>query len=121
MIQVQDGCGGIPVVAGDPFRPFGHRRGDLPGRGCIFSIEAAAGTTGGVLGRSLASLRDFVDTTLADVRVGANVQRRVAIRVGTFLKDVAVAAGLQADYRHVLFEMTPAFLSLRIRSFWARP
>lgn len=64
------------------------------------------GNTGAVLGRSLSGLRDFVDTTLADVRVGANVQRRVSIRVGMFLKDVAVAAALQADYRQVRFEVT---------------
>jgi signal transduction histidine kinase len=65
------------------------------------------GNTGAVLGRSLASLRDFVDTTLADVRIEAKVQRRVPIRIATFLNDVSVIAGLQADYRRVQFEVTP--------------
>jgi signal transduction histidine kinase len=64
------------------------------------------GTTGGVLGRSLTGLREFVDSTLTDVRVDANLQRRVRLRVGAFLNDVAVVAGLQADYRGVEFEMT---------------
>jgi signal transduction histidine kinase len=63
------------------------------------------GSTGAVLGRSLTALRDFVDSTLADVRVGASVQRCIPIRVGPFLNDVAVAAGLEADYRRVRFEM----------------
>jgi signal transduction histidine kinase len=72
------------------------------------------GSTGAVLGRSLTALRDFIDTTLADVRVGANVQRRVPIRVGTFLNDVGVGAGLQADYRHVQFEMTPVAENLSV-------
>ena len=65
-IEVEDECGGIPESKGDPFQPFGDRRGkdrtglglglsiarkavraqggdvtvrNLPGRGCIFVIE----------------------------------------------------------------------------------
>lgn len=64
------------------------------------------GNTGGVLGRSLSGLREFVDSTLTDVRVDANLQRRVRIPVATFLNDVAVVAGLQADDRQVEFQMT---------------
>ena len=64
------------------------------------------GSTGAVLGRSLTALREFVDSTLADVRVDARLQRRVRIRLGAFLNDVAVVAGLQAEYREVQFEMT---------------
>jgi signal transduction histidine kinase len=65
------------------------------------------GNTGAVLGRSLTALREFVDSTLTDVRVDAHLQRRVPIRVGAFLNDVAVVAGLQADYRQVQFELGP--------------
>lgn len=66
LIEVEDGCGGIPEIRGDPFQPFGVRRGkdrtglglglsiarkairaqggdvrvqNLPGRGCIFTID----------------------------------------------------------------------------------
>jgi signal transduction histidine kinase len=66
VIAVQDACGGLPVHRGDPFEPFGQRRGsdrtglglglsiaraavrahggdidvrNLPGVGCIFSID----------------------------------------------------------------------------------
>ena len=65
-IEVQDQCGGIPVTKGDPFAPFGDRRGkdrtglglglsiarnamraqggdvtvrNIPGSGCIFTIQ----------------------------------------------------------------------------------
>ena len=65
-IEVEDQCGGIPDTQGDPFRPFGDRRGkdrtglglglsiarnavraqngdvtvrNIPGQGCIFTIE----------------------------------------------------------------------------------
>ena len=82
--------------------------------GAVFAFEALRtgniginGSTGGVLGRSLAMLREFVDSTLTDVRVDAHQQRRVQIRLGTFLNDVAVVAGLQADYRKVAFDVTP--------------
>lgn len=66
LIDVEDGCGGIPETRGDPFQPFGDRRGkdrtglglglsiarkairaqggdvrvtNLPGRGCVFTID----------------------------------------------------------------------------------
>jgi signal transduction histidine kinase len=69
VIEVEDACGGIPASTGDPFRPFGERRGadrtglglglsiarkairaqggditiqNLPDRGCIFSIRLPA-------------------------------------------------------------------------------
>jgi len=65
-IEVQDQCGGIPATKGDPFAPFGDRRGkdrtglglglsiarnamraqggdvtvrNIPGSGCIFTIQ----------------------------------------------------------------------------------
>ena len=66
IIEVEDECGGIPDSKGDPFAPFGEQRGadrtglglglsiaqkavrahggdihirNMPGRGCVFSIE----------------------------------------------------------------------------------
>jgi signal transduction histidine kinase len=59
-------------------------------------------------------LRDFVDSTLADVRVDAHLQRAVPIRIGAFLNDLAVVAGLQADYRRVQFAMTPVEEALAV-------
>jgi signal transduction histidine kinase len=66
LIEVEDECGGIPPTVGDPFQPFGQRRGtdrtglglglsiarkavrahegdihirDIPGKGCVFTID----------------------------------------------------------------------------------
>ena len=66
LIEVEDECGGIPEGAGDPFAPFGDRRGhdrsglglglsiarkavwthggeislrNMPGKGCVFVID----------------------------------------------------------------------------------
>ena len=71
-IEVQDQCGGIPDTNGDPFTPFGDRRGkdrtglglglaiarravraqggdvslrNIPGSGCIFTIDVPLGPT----------------------------------------------------------------------------
>jgi signal transduction histidine kinase len=62
---------------------------------------AINGTTGAILGRSLIRLRDFVDTTLSDIRMAANEQRRTQVPLESLLNDVAVAGALHADYREV--------------------
>lgn len=75
-IEVEDQCGGLPEAKGDPFRPFGDRRGkdrtglglglsiarnavraqngdvtvrNVPGQGCVFTIEVPLGTEDPVL------------------------------------------------------------------------
>jgi signal transduction histidine kinase len=60
---------------------------------------AINGSTGAVLGRSLTGLRDLVDSTLSDIRLAANVQRRERTPVTAFLNDIAIAASLQAECR----------------------
>ena len=52
---------------------------------------AINGSTGAVLGRSLMSLRDLVDSTLSDIRIAANQQRRERVPVTSFLTDLAIA------------------------------
>ena len=64
---------------------------------------AINGSTGAVLGRSLIGLRDLVDNSLSDIRMAANHERRDRVAVTSFLNDVALAAGLNADYRAVQF------------------
>ena len=68
---------------------------------------AINGSTGAVLGRSLMSLRDVVDTTLSDIRMAGNHQRRERIPVTSFLDDIAVAGALHAEYRGLQFAMEP--------------
>ena len=64
---------------------------------------AINGSTGAVLGRSLMSLREIIDRTLAETRLAADTQRRVRISVAEFIDDIAAAAMLHAEYRHVQF------------------
>ena len=66
---------------------------------------AINGSTGTVLGRSLMSLRDLVGSTLSDIRMAANVQRTERVPVGAFLRDIAVAANLHAEYRALQFAL----------------
>jgi signal transduction histidine kinase len=61
------------------------------------------GSTGALLGRSLAELRDLIDNALAEVRLEGGVHRRDRVSMLGFMKDVAFAANLHADYRKVEF------------------
>jgi len=61
------------------------------------------GSTGALLGRSLADLRDLTDNALAEVRLEGGVHRRDRVSLLGFMNDVASAANLHADYRKVVF------------------
>jgi signal transduction histidine kinase len=75
---------------------------------------AINGSTGAVLGRSLMGLRDLVDSTLSDIRMTAGHQRRERIPVTSFLNDIAIAGGLQAESRGLQFVMEPVDAALAI-------
>lgn len=62
---------------------------------------AINGSTGMVLGRSLVALRDLVDSTLCEVRLGAGQPRPQRLAVSKFMDEVAVAAHLHAESRAV--------------------
>ena len=68
---------------------------------------AINGSTGAVLGRSLMGLRDLVDSTLSDVRLRADDHRRERVLLASFLGDIAVAAGLDAESRGLAFTIEP--------------
>jgi len=68
-------------------------------------MAAASGSTGAALGRSLFSLRDVVDSTLADIRMSALPERRERIRLAAFLSELAVAAAPHAEYRGLSFTL----------------
>ena len=50
---------------------------------------AINGSTGAMLGRSLMALRDLIDRTLSEVRLVANVRRRVRVPVVPFVDEIA--------------------------------
>jgi signal transduction histidine kinase len=64
---------------------------------------AINGSTGAVLGRSLTGLRDFVNSTLADVRMSISQPDRELVTVATVLNDIADASALHAEYHGVEF------------------
>ena len=72
------------------------------------------GNTGGVLGRSLIGLRDLVDSTLADVRMTANRQRRERVTLTSFVNDVALAGSMHADYSGLQFSIEPVDPALMV-------
>ncbi len=73
---------------------------------------AINGSTGAVLGRSLVGLRQIVDNALSDTRIAANRQHRERIYLRAFLEDLAVAAGLHAEYSGLQFDIEPVDAAL---------
>ena len=71
------------------------KRGDVP----------INGSTGAVLGRSLAVLRDIAEATLAVVRVGAQQHRLERVAVTPFLHELAAAGALHAESRQLKFAL----------------
>jgi signal transduction histidine kinase len=63
------------------------------------------GSTGVLLGRSLAGLRNLIDRSLVDVRIDAGLQRMERFSVAEFLEDVEVGATLQAQSRDLHFSV----------------
>ena len=73
------------------------------------------GSTGAVLGRSLVSMRTFVDSTLADIRTAASHHRPENVSVLTFLSEVEIAARLHADYSGLKLVIDPIAPTLTAR------
>ena len=65
------------------------------------------GSTGAILGRSLVSMRAFVDSTLADIRTAGSHHRPELLPVQRFLNDVVIAARLHADYSGLTLIIDP--------------
>ena len=77
-------------------------------------LVAPGGSTGGVLGRSLAGLSELIDRTLADVRLDAGIERLERISVADFLEEVEVGAILHARARDLHLEVRSADHGLMI-------
>ena len=65
-----------------------------------------AGSTGGVLHRSLMGLRDLIDRSLAEVRLTQGVQNREQFQVSEFIEELALAATLEANARGITLAVT---------------
>ena len=83
---------------------------DILKRGTV----GVGGSTGEVLGRSLIGLRDLVDSTLADIRMTANQQRRERVTLTSFVNDMALAGSMHADYSGMQFTIEPVDPALNV-------
>ena len=75
---------------------------------------AINGSTGEVLGRSLMSLRDVIDRSLADVRLAPGNQRRERLQVVTLIDEIAATGVLHSEYRHIQFTVEPVDPALAV-------
>lgn len=79
-------------------------------------VVSINGSIGSVLGRTLMSLRDLIESTLSDVRLGAGKQRRERLDVAEFLHEIAAVAHLHAEYREIHFWIEPASRQLAVNA-----
>ena len=75
---------------------------------------AINGNTGAVLGRSLTSLRDLIERSLAEVRLAAGKHRPERLVVAELLDQVAASGMLHAEYRGVGFTVEPVDQDLTV-------
>jgi signal transduction histidine kinase len=65
------------------------------------------GSTGGILDRSLGSLRDLIAHSLDEVRMTKGATKRERVVVADFIEQVSQAARLAADARGITFKVAP--------------
>ena len=68
---------------------------------------AINGSTGAVLGRSLMGMRDLVHSTLSEIRLAANLQRRERVEIVPFLNDICATGKLHAESRGLELVLEP--------------
>lgn len=74
-----------------------------------------SGATGSVLKRSLASMRNLVDSSLAEVRAGIDPPvPRTVFSLAAFIEDARTAAQLEADARGCVLLVAPVDPVLRV-------
>lgn len=72
------------------------------------------GSTGTVLSRSLSGLRDLIDTTISEVRLGSASVRPVELSVAKLLEQVRQNASIQAHDRNLSFVLEPIASGLTV-------
>ena len=65
------------------------------------------GSTGSILGRNLAGLRDLIDRSLAEVRLEAGRQRRERVALTEIMEEVELAAAIEARAQGLQLSVTP--------------
>ena len=73
-----------------------------------------SGSTGTLLGRSLADLRELIDRGLSEVRMESGIERHDRLPVAALVNDVATAANLHAEHRAIRFTVEPVDPALMV-------
>jgi signal transduction histidine kinase len=90
---------------------FAHELRNLLGNSMLaFEIlksgsVGVAGSTGTLLGRNLAAMRDLIDRSLAEVRLKVGSRNRERIPLAQFMEEVEVAATIEAKARGLQLTM----------------
>lgn len=74
------------------------------------------GSTGVVLRRSLLRLGERVDRTIAEVRVGAGVQRMERFSMASLIEEASEVATLEANARNLQFTVSPVEAGLEVEA-----
>ena len=74
------------------------------------------GSTGGVLKRSLSGLRELIDRSVAEVRLGHRCQERVPVAVAGLLEELTAAAEQEARHRGVRLLVQPGAADVAVRA-----
>ena len=72
------------------------------------------GNTGDALGRSLKSLRNLVDHSLAEVRLTAGIERRERVLLAELIEDIEASATIDAQERKLQLTVVPAEYGLLV-------
>jgi signal transduction histidine kinase len=75
-----------------------------------------AGSTGGVLERSLTGLRDLVDRSMAEVRLTGGQHSRTRVLLAEFIEEIEVAASLDARKRNVDLTVAPVEYGIAVEA-----
>lgn len=75
-----------------------------------------AGSTGAVLGRSLMGLRDLINRSLAEVRVGAGITNVGTVELASFIEEMEVSATLEARERDMHLTVLPGAFGVKMRA-----
>ena len=92
---------------------FAHELRNLLGNAMIaFEVlrggsVGVGGSTGAVLGRNLARLRDLIDRTLAELRIDTRLVHKTRVPLALLIEEVELAAAMEAKARGHRLTVTP--------------
>jgi signal transduction histidine kinase len=71
----------------------------------VMKSTSCCGGTLGTLERSLQGLRDMIDRSLSEVRLGAGIHYKERIRVASLIEEMELVASMEATHRGIQFDV----------------